>query len=322
MWQLPASGQNSFAPIGAEWWHYMSTYLYHNGSQNNSTFHTRSVGDTTINGIACRKLTTEASYLSSGTYQPDIEDFFFYDNTDTVFVYNKNFERFTPIYVFNAEAGDTICLPVPPTAYPMPPGDSSFRFVIDSIRPQLYDTAHLRTYYTTAIPGTDFGTYSWVGYTESPADLHGVYIERIIGNFFPVSVPSCVDCPIFSYAPYGAIRCYSDNTYSLRMFAEPCDTLHPLDINRPQTAANILKLYPNPAAQQFHILLNQAMDEDLRISITDIAGRVVQQTLLPKKTQQKTIDVHQWTTGLYFLRFQAKEGFYYDKIVIRNNAGQ
>lgn len=38
---LPASGQNSFAPVGAEWWHYMSAYFYSDGSENHSTFHTR-----------------------------------------------------------------------------------------------------------------------------------------------------------------------------------------------------------------------------------------------------------------------------------------
>lgn len=224
--------------------------------------------------------------------------------------------------MFNVQEGDTVCLPVPPTAYPVTGGDTTFRFVIDSVRVKLYDTAHLRTYYTTSIPGTGFAAYSWIGYTESPNSFRGMYIERIIGNFFPVGLPTCVDCPVFSYAPYGSIRCYSDGAYNLKMSAAPCDTLYPLGINPSRTAANILKLYPNPAAQQFHILLKHAMDEDVRITITDIAGRAVQQALLPKKTQQKTIDVRAWATGLYFLCLLAKEGVYYDKIAIRNEAGQ
>lgn len=56
--------QNSFAPLGAEWWHSSRMHVGWAQEQINCNFHTRSVRDTTIDGIACRKVTTEIDYVA------------------------------------------------------------------------------------------------------------------------------------------------------------------------------------------------------------------------------------------------------------------
>jgi len=324
--------QHSFAPIGAEWWFYYNTSVNWESPsyQRSNTCRARSVGDTIVDGTACRKVTVEA-YVQTKYFSPDslvnethIKDYYFYDNTDTVFVYNAIFQRFTPIYIFNAQEGDTVCLPVvesPLDDNPINPitGDTSFCFVVDSIRQVQYDTTWLKTFYTNAIeiPEDDSPlhrlTFSWNGTGGKEA-----YIERIIGGFFPLRMRNCVDCTYFPMNPGGRLRCYSDGSTHIKLVPEPCDTFYSLGISQTQTAANILKIYPNPAGDQFHILLKQNAQADIGLTITDIAGRIVLQTTLVKQAQQKTMSTATWAEGLYFLRFQTADGIYYDKIVIRH----
>src|SRR5690606_30940263 len=96
-------------------------------------------------------------------------------NSDTVFFYNSIFNRFTPLYIFNAQEGDTICLPVIPAPeagyndlriHPLT-GDTSFCFRIDSIRTEMFDGVPLRVFYTYAIG--EYSTASTIGFLEYPS---------------------------------------------------------------------------------------------------------------------------------------------------------
>jgi len=332
-----AYSQNQFAPVGAEWWYYSVhiEYQMEPRSQTNSTFHTQSVKDTVIDGIACRKVVTDIRSEVLGGFHPYNRDYYFYDNTDTVFVYNENFNRFTPLFVYNAQEGDTICLPVPPTPghradlRPNPiSGDTSFCFVLDSVRVLLYDTAQLRTYFIHPLKAaggstptnTAYPAYNWgIAVGGSNDRFPGKYIEHIAGNFLPTPIfVNIADVFSLAYAPYDTLRCYSDSFYSIKMTAGPCDTLYPVPvgIKDPKPARELLELYPNPATRQLSLAFKTPLQEEVSLSFFDITGRTVFQTVLGPGARQATVDVHQWPNGLYLLRLQKGQEVYYEKIAV------
>ncbi len=163
---LCVNAQNSFAPVGAEWWYSGNNVSYTYGPLDmpvNETWtdHLLVTGDTTIQGVDCRKVT--ATRMKKTGHNPDSsfvdghKTMYFYDNTDTVFYWHIPSGRFEPLYIFNAAEGDTICLKNP--YFPMGAAgeDSTFCFTIDSIRTVLFDTTLLKTFYTrTLFDSTDF----------------------------------------------------------------------------------------------------------------------------------------------------------------------
>ena len=181
-------GQTLFAPPGSEWYH----------DNDGGVFHSYYSGDTIILGITCRSVTRKAyTYPTTPWKINDLPTLYFYNNSDTVFVYNYFFNRFTPLYVFNVHDGDTLTLPILPNdaefliwPFAPPHPDSFFSFIVDSVRLVLYDTATLKTIYTHSIgTGTSF-VYKY-GY-----DTLGKYIEKI-GCISIGLIPRCSLMAIF-----------------------------------------------------------------------------------------------------------------------------
>lgn len=144
--------QDTFAPVGAEWWYGGDNYDYSfwPGSEENFKWvdHVQSLSDTMVAGVNCRKLT--ATRIRKNGITPDsaftalASTFYVYDNTDTVFIFSDSSSKFIPLYVFNVQENDTVCL----SGLFHLSSDSTFCYVVDSIRTELFDTSHLRTFYT------------------------------------------------------------------------------------------------------------------------------------------------------------------------------
>lgn len=336
-------GQGTFAPVGAEWW-------YHNtasplfppppgeplATEARYRYHSRSIADTIVHGILCRKVTTDFRVKfnapsNSGFFFGAVKDFFFYDNTDTVFIFNQNFGRFTPLYILNAQEGDTICLPVLPTPNPdlrVNPlsGDTSFCFVVDSVRVLTYDTAHLRTFYTRALSeemnggifSTSYPAYNWGGiYDGSP----GVYIERIGGPyFFPTHVLYCGDCFDIPYGPYGSLACYSDTDYNIHLRTSiPCDSLlnpKPLGINDQELAYDNLRLYPVPAITKCTLTFINPLSAAATIQLSDITGRSVGKSEMKGGQKELNINTTKLPAGLYLLQIRKDNAIGYGKLIV------
>jgi len=342
---LKTLAQQSFAPLNAEWWYYNSTtdgpFSPFPGAVTHTTFHTRAASDTIINGQTCVKLTTAYNARSNRPTSPSsssgfLKEFYFYDNTDTVFIYNENFNRFTPLYVFNVAEGDMVCLPVPPSGAPdlrLNPisGDTSFCFIVDSIRIRIYDTTHLRTYYTRALvkdtgnsflpayPAYNWGAFFW----DTTAQLYtGVYTERILGNFFPNRLVRPVpDIPVFNtYAPYGVLRCYSDSLYHIKLSTEACDSITtpaPLSIHEIKTETDFAWLYPNPATNSVQISLAHPMAHATDVFLYDLSGRQLRRFNLPPNEQSADIDLSGMAAGTYIVILQSGSRYYYKLTVQR-----
>lgn len=339
------SAQHIFAPVGAAWWHYNVQGPIMSGigappgtaSEISFSYHARSVADTVIDGISCRKVTTAYREKMNGPIRPDfgfgegpVKDCYIYDNTDTVFVFNENFGRFTPMYVFTAQEGDTICLPVLPEPTPdlrVNPhtGDASFCFIIDSIRVLTYDTAHLRTFYTRAISEEGSGPFS----TAYPAynwgttyDWNiGYYVERIGGPaFFPRHLVYCGDCTAISYGPYGSLACYSDSSYSIFLREGlACDSLpepRPLGIEDPELTGDHILLYPVPGDALCRLAFRKPLSEEVIVQLWDISGRYIRAEKMRAGQSSLDMNTRQLSDGIYLLKIMKGNATAFRKLVV------
>jgi hypothetical protein len=272
-----------FAPVGAEW-HYNARY---------GIFHAKVEKDTVIKGTACRKISC-TSYIDSiwtarGLHVSDKPDIYVYDNADTVFMYNVIFKKFTPLYVFNVNAGDTIQLPIMPPAKgdPINIYDSTLRFVVDSIKSIRYDTTELETVFTHSLATRDNLEYSFGAYA------------RKLGNSSTGLLPWCNGC-IFpltesDQSPFD-IRCYRDQSTFVKLVPDDCAKNLPVNVSKLQNNTDI-KLYPNPATNVLRIL--GTANGSLYV-IYDVAGRKVKTGTIDGVGE---IDIATLKPGVHHIRF-------------------
>src|SRR5690606_31727535 len=101
-------------------------------------------------------------------------------------------------------------------------GDSTFCFIVDSIRAVLYDQHLLRTYYTRSYRQNNTIELNW-----GPPQRGG-YADRIGGlftGFLPQCVPntSCLTLATDTRQPSEYIRCYHDLQYNIQLVSDDCE---------------------------------------------------------------------------------------------------
>lgn len=302
-------------------------------------------GDTTIDGhqadiirqVNYERSTHSGSSQTGTTFQTIPGDnLYFYATADTVFMYNNNFHRFTPLFVYNVNEGDTVCLPVfnsdlRPNPYAN--GDTCFCIIIDSIRTVLYDTTYLTTYFEHSLVGNDtqawgnFPIANWSG-PMMPYVPTGSYARKIgnaFGPFFPVPVQQGIlnkpTTDSFSYQENYGLRCYQDNNLAIHIqyndtFGCLFDTTTTLDIHQTLPLDEVVQIFPNPASTTLHIQAEKPLSATATISLTDIFGRKIYQTTLQKGLKNTAISVAELPAGVYYFILQQGEKCYSKKIFI------
>ncbi len=292
--------QPGFIQPQAEW-HYDATH----GSMRQYVY-----ADTVFHSKDCKvirhQVFIDSLLLSRGFWLSKPADLYIYSSSDTVFVYNVLFGRFTPLYVFNVKPGDTVRLPVLPTLMGKstnPIGDSTFCIVIDSVKTERVDTAYLKTVYSTPIHSTvkqelEYGKYTWrIG---TPRGL----------------LPQCVyDCAFLlsdNIGFDGPIRCYQDNTIMTKYVQGDCNRGLPLGIQQEPSLENEITIYPNPANNILSIKTSSLHVE--KMQLVNVTGQVI----LDKAYPSQDIQVDTIPGGLYYIRLFVNESILIRKIVIQH----
>ncbi len=282
---LFAGAQNTFAPPGSEWYH----------SQLFGVYHCYYAGDTVINNIASRiiirKALTRDPYYSQGLHVDDQSTIYIYDNTDTVFIYNRFFHRFTPLYVFNVSDGDTIHLPIIPIdygqlniVYP----DSTFKIVVDSVRNELYDTATLKTIYVHAIGNPDSG------YVLDYGTGYAARIGGLSTGLIPTGSPAAIPLTE-SLQPATGLKCYNDPTTSIKLTMDICGI--PAMAVPELSKTGQVKCSPNPTHDILHITMAGIIGD---INITNTMGQCVYSRSF--SSREAAINLAGLAPGIYYLR--------------------
>lgn len=275
--------QTQFAPEGAHWYNWADGGYYHSYTD----------GDTVISGITARKIHRKA-IVGSGSWATSQSDIYVYNTSDTVFVYNIYFSRFTPLYIFNVNQGDTIHIPSffdTTSSYPL------FSYRVDSVKTILYDTSWLKTVFTSTLDtlsgaGGPLGASTYgVEFTFNHED-RGVYVERLgrtYGGTYPSLrrygvIPEGCGCP-------GALWCYSDPTLSVKLTTHECDP--PIKVQNLEI--NMFRVYPDPAADFVSITAPPGGT----IVLSSVTGQVLRR--IPNCTTTTAIDVSHFPAGLYLV---------------------
>ena len=285
--------QPVFAPPGAEWYH----------SAYSGIFYSRYTGDTIITGINCRKVERRfhsgPPLGSMGYAAYDLSTLYLYNNSDTVFVFNSIFHRFTPLYVFNVTAGDTLQLPILPSddcnTWSSCAG-STFSLLVDSVKMVLYDTAMLKTVYSHYL-GNRFSDCVYI-FGDTTVSTYAEKIGSLNSGIMPWYYTFGVTGLDFSCQAPGSLRCYSDTRLSVKLISADCDA-PPLTI--PAIADDgPFKVFPNPASDIVNVDLPSA-STSTSIRLTDLNGKVVSELIPPPYSLNAKIDVSTLTPGMYFL---------------------
>ena len=286
------SAQPNFAPPGAHW--------YNSGTD--AYYHCYTDGDTVISGRTCTRI-RRITHRSPMSWASDFPTLCTYNAGDTVFVYNKLFRQFTPLYIFNVNEGDTIRIPRFDVGYPTLPA-TYFSYRVDSIRIVTYDTAHLRTIFTYSLnEDSVIGGSAPMPTFGSAGTLHGAYAERV-GGVGGGIFPSCVGCAIIpeDCGCIGPMRCYSDPGMDIKLVT-PC--VPPVSVNTLQQQQVVL--YPNPANDILHI----DGSANCTYLLTTLTGQLISQG-----RNTNAINVASLPEGIYLLRITSEHGVTVERVSV------
>jgi hypothetical protein len=315
--------QNTFAPVGAEWWYAgtLKNYYYDEPFDTRWADHMVSVKDTTILNASCRMLEairyqkSDASPTTAAIVKRDT--FYVYDNVDTVFIYDSKISNFTPLYIFNVLPGDTLCFRQP-NSQAINPG---FCIMIDSVVTELYDTTHLKSYYNHNISGS----FTW-GDFSGTSSTKAKYTEKIGGNwgnmgsFLPMNTYSNPEHPKDNnLLPTGSFRCYNDPGTVIKMVNGACDYIPDatVGIHEPDQSNNHFDLYPNPSTGLVTLESKWPFTTGASLLVSDISGREIKKITLPEDELKVEINLNTTQNGIYFLRLDNGKTKYYQKIIIQ-----
>ncbi len=295
-----ATAQTEFAPLGAEWY-YGST-----GFNQVHYSHLWVEKDTVVDGINCRKIA--GNFIPAKGDGNGIPPLYVYNNEDTIFYYNQLFRKFTPLFIFNVEKGDTITYYIPYFYYspfyyytpPTPPGDSlsHFQVKVDSVVVTTIDGQNLRRVWTSQL--------------NSGWNLHSHYTEKIGSAFLPVPHNPSGVIPENGEI---ALRCYKDAEISYVLVNGNCDYSSG-GMNELKNSATPISIHPNPNRGTFKLRIDLEQSSEMTGVMTDITGRQVFLFHIPngKKEQEYQLNL---SPGFYLISLRTTDGFYSQKLVIR-----
>jgi len=324
-----SKAQNQFAPIGATW--FFDAEVLESAAHGlgydipYGIVKVEVEKDTVFAGQPCKKITQKLMQMEEdGSDAENMLDLFWYEANDTVFAYNYIFERFTPLYIFNLEPGDTFHIPILQTYgnYLLEPAnDSTFMLVLDSVAELQYDTTWATSYYMHTVD-VGIGLNPAPGYMFSWSTMNNEELQynnktgcNPLSGLYPTCMWGCnsLTKPAGEdpHNDWGAfkLRCYHDSFTEIK-YVENCF--------EPMSAINQISgdiaggLYPNPVNDFLNISPSLAREMEA-ITICNIQGKIIKN--LPG--HQSGISTEDLSSGMYIIKWINKKGLAnYRKIMV------
>jgi hypothetical protein len=276
-------------------WH----YTYYNRPLGVQYLTLEARGDTVIGDTTARVIIQKV-YDQNGVQNSDRPPVYLYQDNKRIYYWVKN--RFTLLYNFEAEVGDTLTIIAPINEFQE---DSVMYFRVDStatlsIANQILD----RQYLTPIEKGA-------AGYA---VQFSGWNTELFGNEMFLIPVDQIV-CD--SECPEG-LRCYGDNNVQEKFVDFPCDTIDLLVSARDnQVYGSQISIWPNPAFHSIHVVRTGfPVNRKVYLRISDLSGKVVvTNTELSNHIQEQKIN---FDPGLYFVTVWCNNWVATKKLIVSN----
>jgi hypothetical protein len=262
-----------FAPVGAKW--YLSQVNWFGPPPIVDTAYvSESLMDTIIDGINCRKVHIICMCCGS----PDI---YVYDSNDTVYWYNFDLSRFTVLFNFNLNGGDSM--------YVVTNGFSG----IDSILVHIDSTDYITI--NSQLRKIQYGggqsMYFWFG---------GPFVQGV-GSLQSI-IPQYGTCDPLS----GPLRCYEDTMLGLYNtgYRASCDSLYVIftSVNDIEVEKADINISPNPFYDAALFTIQSKNFDTGVLEVMNISGEAV------------TAPIHFFGNKIKFERRGLPNGVYFYRI--------
>ena len=269
--QLTTAGWE-FAPIGAKW--------YYDVGDGIETM--ECVKDTVIGGQIMRKITD--------IYRRDFntiiyrESFFVCSKEDTAYVYNPETKELDRLYVFNAEAGDTLTLDVPYYSFNYYESDLTFRLYIRDVTVKDMNGVPVRYYHYEPLDGFTYDLYRFEYYDYAG----GMKV------FFPQLG--------FHLADEKLLQCYSDATVGELKFKEDCECgTYPWSIENTMQNPNEVQVFYSSDERQLFVQSAAGKGACRTALFTDEGTKVME-------FAGETADLSALSAGIYLVQVESLKG--------------
>jgi hypothetical protein len=239
--------------------------------------------DTLIENQLCQKILRQKVYgvYCTDTVNLERKSFFTYHNNDTVWFYIDSL--FYPIYMFNAQVGDTHILPRLDFVW----ADTTLTFVVTSIDIEVISGDTLRSYTIETVNDGSMNSKWAVSFTEGLGTKKHAFIP--------------IDTRQMTHGPSWGLICYNDESISFfdSIYNLTCDPCAHAASTAEHSAQKELLIYPNPV-YDFLTLKVEGFSIN-EIEIKDITGKLLVCKRVAHFSDDNKIDVQGLNTGVYLI---------------------
>ena len=179
-------------------------------------------------------------------------------------------------------------------------------FIVQSLFAQLSATYSSESYRTETHPFRDFLTTT--SYSVSDEGNKELYIVQNLkaGTSYQWAVTAiCEQNGIISQSDYSDVQTFTTAGSSSKVSND--EFYSTTDITG-------ISVYPNPASDKVTIELNSTLESESNISIIDITGRIIYQTV--SNESNLSIDTREFSNGMYQIIVQRGEQIETQKLII------
>ncbi len=271
----------NFAPVGARWI-YNAQDMFIAGMNYPVIF--QSVSDTTVNGKNCRKI------LAAGCSDDQLA--LVYDSNNIVYRFNSLLNRFTVLYNFNANAGDSWIV------------ISNFH-ANDSVTVHIDSTAFIN------INGQSRKILYGFAMPTGILEFSGPFVAGI--GSFQNFLPQLGVCDPLT----NGLRCYEDASIGSYQtgIAPVCDTVFFTRVNEVAQKDLKVNIEPNPFSDFTRISFPNYKFENTRLIVRDLSGRELRRS--ENISGNEIIFLRdKLTSGIYLYELNSENYFSQGKLII------
>lgn len=247
-------------------WYYEADFFGRNGYQKYTY-----VGDTLVNNINCKKISTyfkEYRWATSGEIHEYFgQPYYTYEQNGVTYLYNNLFgeNKFDTLFNFNAQIGDKWRVALVDTAC----SDSLYYMTVLDTGSQVINGINLKWLYVKQGPFDGVGA----GFIYT----YSTILERFGYKFDEGEYGICYGATV-DYQ-HTTFRCYSDSTFGIYSInpSIACDYVD-TDIAESKQNSISLSLFPNPSNDELNIIFDGLTPIEGSIEIRDMMGKVIHKT--------------------------------------------